>query len=282
MPQLPLIPGTIPPGMCFASDQERWNFFFQNGYAQGPDIVGIIVSDTAPGIEFQVGYGWIKTIGGSPGKLYTFNNGSWVSEHTVPASSDVRQLWVGSLLDLESYDGGSAGEVTATSGPMWEEDTDFIGRSPMHPGAIPGSDPAASIAVGQDLGAGSRAFTISDMPEHQHVMKFGSGTSGSIFPAVTTSATSIFDFSTEPTGSATTPTPVSMLHPVRGCYLIKRTARTHYVAAGGSAVVGGGAQQVYSGTPPPPTPFDPSLPAVFYPFGSGTMKTWDVPTQQWL
>lgn len=48
--------------------------------------------------------------------------GRWVAEYPIPASSGVRWDWVLSLTDLETFDGGSAGTVSDTTGPFWEVD----------------------------------------------------------------------------------------------------------------------------------------------------------------
>jgi len=44
---------------------------------------------------------------------------------------------------------------------------------------------------------------------------------------------------------------------------------------------GSGETQVYTGAAAP-TPDDPSLPALFYPTGGGSMQQWDVASQTWV
>jgi hypothetical protein len=41
-------------------------------------------------------------------------------------------------------------------------------------------------------------------------------------------------------------------------------------------------QQVYTGASPPAAPDDPTLPALFYPTGGGTVLQWDVASQAWV
>lgn len=45
---------------------------------------------------------------------------------------------------------------------------------------------------------------------------------------------------------------------------------------------GNGDTQVYTGAAAPATPDDPTLPAIFYPTGGGSIQQWDVSSQQWL
>lgn len=52
-------------------------------------------------------------------------------------------------------------------------------------------------------------------------------------------------------------------------------------------LVGGGtgsasSAQMYTGAAPPAAPANTSKAAIFYPDGSGSIQTWDVPSQQWL
>lgn len=50
---------------------------------------------------------------------------------------------------------------------------------------------------------------------------------------------------------------------------------------GGGGSTGSGVQQVYSGRDPLP-PDDPTLPALSYPVGGGTVTQWDVGSQSWV
>jgi len=41
----------------------------------------------------------------------------------------VRWWYVGDLANVDTLDGGESGTVSATTGPFWELDTDFAGKS---------------------------------------------------------------------------------------------------------------------------------------------------------
>ena len=56
------------------------------------------------------------------------------------------------------------------------------------------------------------------------------------------------------------------------CYLQGPVATADESAGGGGS--GSGSQQVYTGASPPAAPDDPTLPAVFYPSGGGTLSQW--------
>ena len=116
-------------------------------------------------------YPWLNP---TDGLWYTFQFGLWVAPHPIPASSQFRQLWVGSELALETVDGGSAGSVTPITGPFWSVDTDFAGRMPIGPGTIPGTaDPVRTVTVGAttdsagDTGAWEREITRELLPDER-------------------------------------------------------------------------------------------------------------------
>lgn len=147
---------------------------FQLGYAELGDITGIIISESAPAAEDR-DKAWIKLVAGAPAYPYpaVWFNGHWVIRHPLPGESSLRQIWVGSSVDLETFDGGQAGAVGVASGPMWEIDTAFAGRVPIGAGTIPGTDPARSIQVEQTTdsagGEGSwvRELSRANLPDER-------------------------------------------------------------------------------------------------------------------
>lgn len=167
-------------------------------------------------------YPWFRT---TDGRWYIYS-GSWISP--VNYSLLERRWFAGTLVELVTYDGGDAGAPSDRSGPMWVEDTAFIGRSPMHPGAIPSSDPAKSLALGEDYGAGSHTNTMLEMPEHTHQVKYAFNQTGAGLPCITGNGTTeSIQYPTEATGEAT-PDPYSIVGPVRGIYCIKWSGRQYY------------------------------------------------------
>lgn len=116
---------------------------------------------------------------------------------------------------------------------MWEVDHDFDGRSPMSPGEISGSDPTKTLAPEENYGAGSITLTLANLPPHHHEVKYSTDDSGEGFPAASNGDTEDFSYNTEDTGGngedPAEATPINNVHPVRGMFCIKRTARINYV-----------------------------------------------------
>lgn len=171
-------------------------------------------------------YPWFRT---TDGRWYYFS-GDWIS----PVNYDVneRRLYVGSLTDLQTYDGGDTGTPSDRSGPMWVEDTDFIGRSPMHPGAIPDSNPSKTLAVGENYGEGAHKQTLTEMVPHDHDLEWRANTSGTGSDNVTGTpqAPTTTTFQTESKGGTGSPPDnerANVVHPCRGCYLIKWSGRLY-------------------------------------------------------
>jgi hypothetical protein len=129
----------------------------------------VIDSITAPTVADQNKL-WHKRIddgaSGSPtGRLYQFYLGKWVSPHPDAPSTDKRIWWEGSLSDLGALDGGVLSDpVTETTGPFWEEDTNYQGRFPLHYGTV-GAYVFASGGTGGNIEISLAANT---MPPHEH------------------------------------------------------------------------------------------------------------------
>lgn len=230
-----LVPGTLPTGYCFTTLQQLNNDIISlaSGYLPGKYNTFNYGSDT-PAAEDRDKPWFRLFVDGTPDKWYVYFNGAWSTPYRVPATSSERMLWVGSLVDLQSYDGGSPGAVTATTGPFWEEDTDFAGRSPMHPGAIPASNPAKTLAVGEDFGEGAHLQDTQEVGPHPHPFSHprveGSGSTD-----ITGGDVIAGDVGTGPqTGTAsalsntytTVQKAMPVIHPVRGIFICKRTIRT--------------------------------------------------------
>lgn len=232
-----LTPGTLPTGYCFTTLQQLYNDFIRFTTAYLPNTYNTHNYGSTTPIAEDRDKAWFRLFGdGSPDRWYVYYNGAWVAPHPVPASGSERRLWVGDLTSLQTYDGGSAAAVSATTGPFWEEDTNFQGRSPMGPGAIPTSNPAKTLAVGENYGEGAHLQTAQELGPHTHPFSHarveGSG-SGDI------TGTDVIqgDIGTGPqTGTAsaltntyaTTQQTMPVVHPVRGIFVIKRSARTFY------------------------------------------------------
>ena len=192
--------------------------------------------DSTPAVDDQ-DRPWIRTIGGKPDRMYSFISGQWISKHSIPAGGNVRQMWVGSEGDLETYDGGAAGAVNEMAGPFWTVDTAMAARFPVGVGDF-------AAAVKATGGEENHTLLTAEMPAHKHAPfsggkkiwhdKYnGSGQDG------TTGDTRVNHFGDGPEGAG-----ISLaedlykeagdgeahnnLPPYYGVYFIKRTSRIYY------------------------------------------------------
>jgi microcystin-dependent protein len=195
-----------------------------------------------PGVNDQA-YPWFRQGGADPGKpdgLYYYVGGKWVMQHPVPAGAGERRFWFGESGALQTYDGGAAGTVTATTGPMWEIDANMQGRFPI--GRESGK---AWDLNGEKGGAETVTLTVAQLPAHTHTYQdtiwresqscrigdyvldtdpAGDGNQG----IDGNNSTWVKDRATKSTGSGSA---VSIMPPWIAGYWIKRTARKYYVAS---------------------------------------------------
>jgi hypothetical protein len=225
---LPIIPGSLPSGACYNSEQARLNAFAAAMEAQLNGEAFYNYGDSKPDVADQ-GYPWLRT---TDMRWYYFE-GVWKSP--VPSYSLYeRRLFVGSLGDLQTYDGGDTNPASTESGPMWEVDTAFEGRSPMGPGAIASANPAKTLSVEENFGEGAHAQVISELAQHSHAPEstladgfLGHAVSGA--PATYNVSGGGDTISMGATATAGAGDAFNVTHPVRGAYVIKRTTRTFYV-----------------------------------------------------
>lgn len=125
------IPGQVE--KCFFSEQERYLAYIAATIWQLDEAFTTIVQQTdAPGVEDSSKI-WHKLNSDltPTGRFYVWSSGQWITPHPVAPESDERRLYVGTLANLVTFDGGSAGTVSASAGPMWEEDTSWRNVIPV-------------------------------------------------------------------------------------------------------------------------------------------------------
>lgn len=241
MPNLPIIPVSLPEGYCVTGGWQQVSTDLVGGAVavlEGSGFTVIIDSESVPSPENN-GYLWRRP---STGLIYSYESGAWVTPHPEPPSGEARRLYVGTTVQLQTYDGGAVGAVGTAAGPMWEVDTDFDGRSPMGPGAIPTANPAKTLAVGENYGEGAHAMTAQEVGPHTHPLNEddlssqpGGGTqAGIMFQETANGSGNPMSPSTlQVLTNAYTTTQQSMpiLHPIRGAYIIKRTSRQMYLGS---------------------------------------------------
>lgn len=220
---------SVPSGYCPPSLQVAWPF-----------LLSLVTAELA-GSNYTFNYGpttpapddqnkpWFRTDSdGNPDRWYVFSNGSWISKHPIPAGA----VWMyeGLEADIETFDGGEAGTVTETTGPMWEKVTDANGRFPIGPGTV-GS---ASIGVGDTGGSHEHTLALNNVPPHTHVIKGRPYTgTGNLSPARVIVdddyGSSDLESATESSGGTSgAAVAINHLPPYFGIWFIRKTARTHY------------------------------------------------------
>lgn len=235
MPDLPLQLPAVPEGFCNNLTGTDWVQQLLNLIAQGvakfqgSGFTVVLNQEAQPGPTDRDKL-WRKP---STGLIYEFTGGAWVTPHPEAPGGESRRWFDGTLVDLQTYDGGAVGVVGDNSGPMWEEDTNFQGRSPMHPGSIPSNTPAKSLALNENYGEGTHTQTTAEVGAHNHtitgksILTFPGGA-----PAKGTSAGNDFSITDViATDQSAAATPMNIVHSVRGIYCIKRTARVNYVGS---------------------------------------------------
>lgn len=251
---IPLIPPTVPEGFCNQLTGSDWvqilaNEIVGRGVAQlsGTSFASILNQEAVPGIN-DVDKLWYQPSTAARG-LYSYIGGAWIIPHPSPAAGNERRHWVGTLVELRSFDGGdgTATVPMGNVGAMWVEDTEFVGRSGIGPGSVPSSSPALSVAVATNAGAGTVLQTEQMVAAHTHKVTF-SNQPGAVYTHWSYDSGSPDGGIEEPIGTGgpgvnaegmtaqlntytTTQVETPILHPVRGMYVIKRSDRVNYVGS---------------------------------------------------
>jgi hypothetical protein len=238
---LPIIPGTLPPGYCFSSWQQTLNDFASHMNAELADGCAFFnYGPDKPAPEFNV-YPWLRT---TDMRWYRFD-GVWISPNPESGDPNIVRRWVtgdaGTIVaDITAYDGGDGGAPSDRSGPMWEVDADFDGRSPMQAGAIPSANPPKSLLSAENYGEGAHLQGTQEVGPHTHPLNADPTiVNGDNIRVVTTgvggpglamglTAPPMTDLSVLPNKYTTVQQTMPVIHPVRGGYFLKRTARVYY------------------------------------------------------
>lgn len=127
-----VVPPTLPPGFCNSPEQiiglfNQLQVFFPGTFIIpnfGPNEPSIenrnrpwIKTDATTGVVVGV-YAWAPLLG------------VWAKQHWVNniPPFDERRVFEGDASDVDTFDGGSAGTVSASTGPFWEIDTNWADK----------------------------------------------------------------------------------------------------------------------------------------------------------
>lgn len=223
---------TAPPSdYCPSSFREAWLFgvsLLQATLAGGNNTY--VVSATVPGVDDQDKLWHKLDAQGRYIRTYNYSGGAWVSPH--PEFAGAVKLWEGNAGDIPTLDGGEAGTVTATTGPMWERVTEMDGRMPIGPGTL---ESGTTVNVNDTGGEEKHSLTTAEMPPHTHEFRVNTnddsgGGGGGSTPDDSDPTVSGNVNSTTASSGGTDGTVVAHnnMPPYRGIFFLRKTARTHY------------------------------------------------------
>lgn len=222
---------SVPTDYCPPSIQAAWPYLVSLLLAElaGDGIIPSI-GPTTPAPDDQDRPWFRINADGTPDRWYVFSGGSWIAKHPIAAGA----IWMfaGLEADIVTHDGGEAGTVTPTTGPMWEKYSAADGRFPVGPGTIG----TTTIGVGGTGGTHEHTLTMANIPPHTHGITGRPyvGT-GNLSPAKVIIdddyGSSDLTSSTDPAGGTGTPAAaqaINTLPPYIGIWFIRKTARTHW------------------------------------------------------
>lgn len=242
---LKIIPGTLPAGYCYPSDPQTLNndILTRATVSLSSTSFTVIITSASQPPATDRDKLWMNT---ADDRLYRWAGAAWISKHPFGPSSKVRYWYMDTIASMVTFDGGAAGAVNTNTGPMWVEDTDFVGRLPLHAGALPTSGTVTALT--NEGGADQITLSGDNTPPHVHdgiayIRGVGGATASdpsgesTIFyhedHAHTTNAADTFNNAGLRTNEivGTSGEAFDSMNPYRVGYWIKRSGRTNYTAA---------------------------------------------------
>lgn len=156
--------GELPSGVCYQNEQQRLNGYVQAITVTFPASASVFnYGSTTPTIDNSA-FPWFKLNpdGSVPSPYwFVYFNGQWISPHSIPANYPISYLYKDSFSSLDTFDGGAAGTVTDTTGPMWQPDPDLYDRF-----AAGSGDPSGTpfFTPGETGGATEVVLAVSQVP----------------------------------------------------------------------------------------------------------------------
>lgn len=163
---IPITSATVPSPLDCVVSNTNWQALvalLQATFPQDAAVWNFGNSEPAPSKRDRP---WIRSNSdGTPDKIYIYSMGSWISAHPMAEGAVI--MYRGSEASIDTFDGGEAGAVTLTSGPMWARVTDMNGRFPLGPGTLPST---TIINVGDTGGEEKHELVEAEIPEHSHLL----------------------------------------------------------------------------------------------------------------
>lgn len=172
---------------------------------------------------------WFKYgASGLPERWYVFSGGSWVSPH--PDAPGKIIIYDGAVGTIDTFDGGEAGAVTATTGPMWERVTALDAKFPLGIGTLPSTTVVPVAGTG---GVETHVLTREELPAEriptESVVRTNvqDGGGADVYAPDTTTGSFVTNapLHTEALGDGEAHT---NMPPFYGVIFLRKTARTQY------------------------------------------------------
>lgn len=247
-----LIAPTFPEGYCPPNAQQFANDLLDGAIISSSlALESILIQDTPPGDHSKL---WFKTSAGAPYAyptipIYFWHPGlvQWVARHPDSPGDQKWQEFANEAA-IWSYQGGDGQDPsiftpTLVAGTFWEVDPRYLGRSPMSPGAIAGSNPAKTLGYQENFGEGAHTQGVEEVGPHTHplnsessienadgsikVVPSGSGADTGLL--IGGSGVAVTALSVLANAYVATQQAGNVTHPVRGQSCIRRTGRIWYL-----------------------------------------------------
>lgn len=173
---MPVTPVTIttasvPEAYCPTTLREAWPFLVALLGAEIPGLAFFNYGNTTPSPDNQDKPWRRLNTNGTPDRWYDYVGGVWLARH--PAAPGTIIMYDGAEATIDTFDGGEAGTVSETTGPMWERVTALNARFPIGVGTLPSG---TSVAVTNTGGAEKHTLIEAEIPAHTHQFKYQSHT----------------------------------------------------------------------------------------------------------
>ena len=227
------IPGTLPANYCYTTPQQYYIDIMSitQGFLPG-QYTTVIKSATAPDSTDRDKVWFRLNNDNSFDRAYVFFNGIWVSKHPLPIGfTSIAPRSLGNAVAVGNWDEGvGADPTTALTGPFWEVDTDFSGRSPIGAGALGGG---TTLVTGDNFGEERHTQLAGEVGVHTHLatIQFNNTSGGWSQVVIGSSDTAPNTSYPVNVSNNVGGTPFNVVHPVHTRLFIKRTSRIFYTAS---------------------------------------------------
>lgn len=218
----------VPSGTCYTAPSTDWPYLVSLITANLSGSLDTVNTGSATPDPSDRDKPWLRSNSdGSDDGIWSYYNGYWVQKHPIAVGAVL--MWEGAEADIDAFDGGETAAITNITGPFWETVDEMAARSPIHPGTLASG---TVVAIGADLGEERHLLTVAELPAHTHPFDTTNGaqvltkvTSGKVNDINQTGSLD-YAFANAPqnTGGDTAH---NTIHPVRGIWFLRRTARIY-------------------------------------------------------